>query len=108
MIERALVDHFYFIDDDSVMMDTKNIDGFNDFNFSMTQYGRAWKSSMHPAKQYVHHSGTLFIRLVRDKKGWVIFIVYENRQYIKGDDELLKLARGIFRDVYSYFISVGT
>jgi pantothenate synthetase len=57
-----------------------------------------------PAKQYLHRTGTLFIRLLRDAQGKAIVIIYLNNLQIAGDAQLLECARTIFNDV-EHFIT---
>lgn len=50
------------------------------------------------ARSYVHRSGTLFVRLLRDRRGWVIVVVIPNSQYIKKDEaNLSATAKSVFR-----------
>jgi hypothetical protein len=52
------------------------------------------------ARQFVHRSGTLFIRLLRDRRGWVIIIVIPNGAHIKKDEEpRQKVAKKTFKDL---------
>lgn len=52
------------------------------------------------ARQYVHHSGTLFVRLIRDRHGWVIVVVIPNSHHIQKDEERREAtAKVVFRDL---------
>lgn len=52
------------------------------------------------ARQFVHRSGTLFIRLLRDRRGWVIIVVIPNGAHIKKDEELRQnVAKNAFKDL---------
>ena len=52
------------------------------------------------ARQYVHRSGTLFVRLIRDRHGWVIVVVIPNGMHIKKDEEKRQgIAKSVFRDL---------
>ena len=52
------------------------------------------------ARQYVHRSGTLFVRLIRDRHGWVIVVVIPNGMYIKKDEEKRQVvAKTVFRNL---------
>jgi len=106
LLEKSLVERFGFIDDGSVMMDPKELDGFNDYTFPVSKFRRIRKFSMFPSKQVVHKTGTIFVRVVRDEKGWGIFILHENRRYICNDDDLQRQARGVISEFRHYFSSV--
>ena len=65
------------------------IDHGDEFDF-----GRRLSTS---ARQLVHRSGTLFVRLIRDRRGWVIIVVIPNGAHIKKDEETRqKLAQKTF------------
>ena len=49
-----------------------------------------------PARQYLHRTGTLFTRFLRDTKGNAIVIIYMNLRHIAKDDHLLQYARALF------------
>lgn len=51
------------------------------------------------ARQYVHRSGTLFVRLIRDRRGWVIVVVIANVPHIKRDEERGATAKMAFRQL---------
>jgi hypothetical protein len=88
--------------DDGVHMTKMNflkcIDNAGDYHF-----GSRKKIS---ARQFVHRSGTLFIRLIRDEKGLVILAGADNRRLIGRDIELLKTARSAFRQIEDFVDSL--
>ena len=52
------------------------------------------------ARQYVHRSGTLFVRLIRDRHGWVVVVVIPNGMHIKKDeDKRQSVAKSVFRSL---------
>ncbi|CAB9514153.1 GATOR complex protein DEPDC5 [Seminavis robusta] len=52
------------------------------------------------ARQFVHRSGTLFVRLIRDRRGWVICVVIPNGSHIKKDeDKRERIAKSTFKDL---------
>lgn len=83
-----------FIDDCMIPMETADLEKESDYQFPVSRFGRRRLKA--PSKQYVHLSGTLFCRIVRDMKGRGIVIVYENRRYVSGNVELTKKARIVF------------
>lgn len=88
--------------DDGVHMTKKNfldcIDHADDYHFG-------WRRRI-PARQFVHRSGTLFIRLIRDENGLVILAGIENRRLIGRDIDLLKTARSAFRQINDFVNSL--
>ena len=86
-----------FIDDCIIPMETAELEKESDYQFPVSRFGRRRLKA--PSKQYVHLSGTLFCRIVRDMKGRGIVIVYENRRYVSGNVELTKKARIVFRQL---------
>lgn len=99
MDEAILVRNFV---DDGVHMTEMNflncVDNAGDYHF-----GRSKKI---PARQFVHRSGTLFIRLIRDEKGLVILVGTDNRRLIGRDIELLKKARSAFLQIKDFVDSL--
>ena len=92
----ASVQRFGFINDGEIRMnisDLKECGAFSDFRFPTPRSVRRQKLT---TKQYVHSTGTVFFRLIKDVDDKAGLILYENRRYINGDDELIKTARGIF------------
>lgn len=73
--------------------DLKETGEFDEFSFPVSRFGRRLQL---PTKQYVHSTGTIFFRLVKDANAQAVVIVYENRRYVNGDDELMKTAREVF------------
>ena len=52
------------------------------------------------ARQFVHRTGTLFVRFLRDRRGWVIVVVISNSQHIKKDGANLSgTAKTVFRSL---------
>ena len=94
-VERSLYS-IDFIDDCMIPMETSELEKETnyDYQFPVSRFGRRRLKA--PSKQYVHLSGTLFCRIVRDMKGRGIMIVYENRRYVSGNVELTKKARLAF------------
>lgn len=92
-----------FIDDCMIPMETAELEKESDYQFPVSRFGRRRLKA--PSKQYVHLSGTLFCRIVRDMKGRGIVIVYENRRYVSGNVELTKKARVVFSQLKGLLIS---
>lgn len=58
------------------------------------------------ARQFVHRSGTLFIRLIRDENGKVILVGIENRILIGRDSSKREISRAAFRQVEAFVMSL--
>ena len=90
--------------DDGIHMTEKNfldcIDYSDEFRF-----GRRRRRI--PARQFVHRSGTLFIRLIRDEQGWVVLAGIENRRLMERDGELVKTARSAFCQIEAFVDSLS-
>ena len=65
-------------------------------NGNRFDFGRRW--SRQPAgRQYVHRSGTLFVRLLPDLKGKLIVIVLGNYLYMSREPRLLPVLQQVFQ-----------
>lgn len=82
-----------FLHDGRFYTDTKTVleclEGKTDFNFGMICI----------ARQFVHRSGTLFVRILTDSKGLAIVVVLGNYRYLltQKDDKLVSKHRAAFR-----------
>ena len=101
-IEKALTDVFSFVYDGTHMSDPNEIDDLDGFEFVVNKWSIKKKKKFVPARQYLHRSGTLFTRLLRDTKGSAIVIIYLNRRHISGDEQRLQSARLLFRSVEKF------
>jgi hypothetical protein len=72
---------------------TECIDNGKEFDF-----GNRWSI---PAlgRQYVHRSGTLFVRQLIDRKGWSILVAFGNYRYITREDTSRESAQDAFKDL---------
>ena len=105
MVEESLPS-LGFISDGTIMMDYNEIEedgGFSDYVFPVSRFGRRLKF---PANQYVHNTGTLFVRVLRDGNGCSVVIAYENRRYTSGDDSLMKTTREVFVQLHEHITSL--
>jgi len=96
MVEAALIDTFEFVDDCKPLMCAENEKDLN------VAFGLELKSVS--AQQYVHQSGTNFIRLLQDNRGCTLFFFMENRKHTGG--KLSEVARDIFYKVSQYVQNV--
>jgi hypothetical protein len=102
VVESSLTEKFSFVYDGSHMSDPNELDGLDGFDFAINKWSIKKRKKFVPANQYLHRSGTLFIRLVRDSKGCCILIAYLNTRHVSGDDNLRSLARRIYREVEAF------
>jgi len=102
-LEEALTNDFDFVSDGIHMADPNElVDCLDGFDFIVNRWSMNKRKKFVPAKQYLHRTGTLFIRLLRDAQGKAIVIIYLNNLHIAGDAQLLECARIIFNDVEHY------
>ena len=92
---------FNFVYDGSHMTDPNDID-LNGFDFVINKWSMKKRKKFVPAQQFLHRSGTLFTRLLRDTRGSAIIIIYLNQRHIQKDEQLLRCARTIFHNMKQY------
>jgi hypothetical protein len=107
-IEKALTNDFNFVYDGNHMSDPNEIDFLDGFEFSVNKWSIKKRKAFVPARQYLHRTGTLFTRLLRDKKGSAIVILYLNNRHIAGDVRLLDCAREVFHRIEHFIEDVET
>jgi len=96
-IETALTNIFNFVYDGDHESDPNEIDCLDGFDFEINKYSIKKKiKKFVPARQYLHRTGTLFTRLLRDTRGRAIIIIYLNQRHIAKDEQLLQCARTVF------------
>lgn len=64
------------------------------------QFGR--RRGRVSGRQFVHRSGTLFLRLIRDDNGRVILVGIENRKLIGNDSAQREASRLAFRQIEDF------
>jgi hypothetical protein len=87
-----------FIHDGVFYTDARSIaeciqDGKIEFDF-----GQRW-SKQPAARQFVHRSGSLFVRIITDKKGWALVVAFSNYRCWKRDDYMKKQHQQAFQDL---------
>ena len=105
-IEKALTTDFNFVYDGNHMSDPNEIEDLDGFDFIVNKWSIKKRKKFVPARQYLHRTGTLFMRLLRDTRGCAIVIIYLNQRHIAGDMQLLQCARAIFHAVEQYINKV--
>jgi len=91
LLERDFVHDGVFSTDTKPLIDC--IDNGSDFDF-----GKRWSMAA-LGRQYVHRSGTLFVRHLVDRKGWVILVSFGNYRYIAKAEATKDIARAAFDDL---------
>lgn len=102
MLESALTEKFGFVFDGYHMSDPNELDDLDEFDFAVNKWSIKRRKKFVPANQYLHRSGTLFGRFLRDQKSAAILIVYLNTRYVSGKDELRRIARRSFQDIQTF------
>lgn len=102
IIENALTIDLNFVYDGHHMSDPNEIDCLDGFDFVVNKWSIKKRKKFVPARQYLHRSGALFARLLRDTKGRAIIIIYLNQRHIGGDSQLLQCARTVFHSLEKF------
>lgn len=105
-IEKALTNDFNFVYDGIHLSDPNEIDCLDRFKFTVNKWSIKKRKAFVPARQYLHRTGTLFTRLLRDTRGSAIVIIYLNQRHIMGDVGLLECARGVFHRIEHFIEEV--
>lgn len=92
ILERGFVDDGIHLTDKSFL---ECIDKADDYKFVGR---RKWVA----ARQFVHRSGTLFIRLIRDDNGHIILVGIENRLLTGKDSNKREISQAAFRRVEAF------
>ena len=93
-IEAALLNTFKFVEDVKPLIYPEHVN----VAFGLKPKSGKWIRKV-PAQQYVHRSGTNFIRLLHDDSGSTLFVFLENRKHITANPEL---ARDTLNKVLQY------
>lgn len=89
-----------FVDDGIRFTDSQVLERIeNSFEFDFPKFRNSGKVRSIPSRQYVHTSGTLFIRDIRDLKGWSILVGIENYRQATTDRGFRKKAGELLRAV---------
>ena len=88
------------------MSDPNEIDCLDGFDFAVNKWSIKKRKKLVPARQYLHRTGTLFMRLLRDRQGCAIITTYLNQRHIAGDQEQLHSARMVFYSIEHYIAEV--
>jgi hypothetical protein len=77
----------------------------HDFDFPKYRNGKVRGI---PSRQYVHRSGAVFIRDVRDRQGWSIFVGIENYLHASKENRFRETALEKLRHVASVVASLSS
>jgi len=89
-----------FIYDGTRFTNPQILDGIehgDEFDFPRSNSGKVVRSI--PSRQYVHRSGALFIRNIRDRQGWSLLVVIENYRPATDDHNRRSTALELLRNV---------
>lgn len=102
--DNALVEKFGFVDDGKHLVYAKDVLGFNVKLKTKEQrsFRRSTAQKKVEAQQYIHSTGTLFVRLLPDIQGGTAFVFLQNRVYISSSNELQSVATSLFLDLREF------
>lgn len=63
-------------------------------DFKFRRYGK-----LPHARQFLHRSGTLFVRIVVDRQGWALIVVFANSRHIARDKSLHQNCCSVLREL---------
>ena len=89
-----------FVDDGVHFTDSQVLDCIEDskqYDFPKYRFTGKIKSIL--ARQYVHRSGTLFIRSIRDRQGWAILAGIGNYRHASKENGFREKAKVILKSV---------
>lgn len=101
--EVSLTERFGFVDDGKPTVFARDVLGFN--VKLKTQEQNIRRSTMQKkaaTQQYIHLSGTMFVRLLPDTRGGTAFVILQNRVYISSSDELQLVANNLFDELQDF------
>jgi len=93
----ALIHKFSFVNDGEYFVNTKELGGFNDFDFTQKKKYRRDPN----ATQFIHGTGLVFVRSIHDNKGWTLFLFFVNRREAK-DELQIDSAHNIIRNIKNF------
>ncbi len=107
LVETALREKFGFFSDGNFNVWPRDVEEAYNIKISKPT-GRLSRVRKIVAPQYVHRSGTLFVRVIKCVNQSVVFLFLENRKHIGDNKEMLRTARMIFRDIVSFTSELNT
>ena len=92
-VERWLTSKCCFIDDGYIVVDATEVQHSNCFEFKIDRWGKKKLN----ARQYIHFSGCVFVRVLEDAKSTFGFFWIENRSITRDSQPLASEAIELFR-----------
>jgi len=102
MIEKKLTDFFGFVNDGIRFTSQTFLEGIHNFDFGRGITRDRKRQEMVCARQYIHFTGCIFMRVLNDNNGWALFLLIENRKFSR-EKNLDSIAK-IFFDEFNQFI----
>mmetsp|Transcript_22015 Transcript_22015/g.31932 ORF Transcript_22015/g.31932 Transcript_22015/m.31932 type:complete len:138 (+) Transcript_22015:2847-3260(+) len=93
-LESTISNALDFVSDGEIFTDPSHLQHIDGFVFPVVPRFFLVKKVL--ARQFVHRSGVIFVRLITDEKGWTIFVIFQNRRHIGSDSDKEQLARDVF------------
>lgn len=98
-VESSLVENFGFISDGKHRVHSADVEETFSVWFPQDRRGRRRSTD---AQQYLHRSGTLFVRILRDANHSTTFVFVENRPFVGCDHQLRDMVSRVFNDVQAF------
>ena len=80
----------------------------NSDEYDFPRYRRGGRIRWIPARQYVHRSGTLFIRDIRDRQGWTILAGIENRKLARPGNDFWETTLTLLAEISKFAVSADS
>ena len=97
-----------FVDDGIHFTDPQMLECIeNSQAFQFPKHRFTGKIKNFPARQYVHRSGALFIRAIRDQQGWAILAGIENNRHANKENGFREMAKTLMQKVTSIVASLS-
>ena len=111
LVERALIQQFGFCDDGKKLVRSEDAEKafgvkFRPIENKCKRSGKTILKYHAWVQQYIHRSGTLFVRLLHDANQSVTLVFLENRRLIGNDTQLKFTAKSSFRAVNSFIVDL--
>ena len=71
------------------------------------EFGRRWSRTI-AGRQFVHRSGTLFVRILTEIKGRAIIIVFNNYNYLNKEDNAKQVCKDVFASLSACVTSLSS
>uniref|UniRef100_A0A7S2NVW8 Uncharacterized protein n=1 Tax=Leptocylindrus danicus TaxID=163516 RepID=A0A7S2NVW8_9STRA len=95
--ESVLTTEFNFIDDGSLIVEASDVQ-LQVFEFQVDRWGRQKLT----ARQFVHHTGCVFVRVLEDARGAFGFFWIDNRKLTRDSELMTQTAQKLYQDFRAF------